>query len=196
MPRRSATYMEDRRNAVLDAVDVCLDRDGMEGVSTPAICKEAGISMGALYNLFPNKDDIMLALARRRAGERMVSYQFDTAAEMRASVLALFDRWIHQQDRLRGEYEMLIARSRDNELMQSLEPTLTTRQLGDALQRLIDAKELRVGTDPAAAAEAIEAMVIGASVSVVIGKIGAETARAALMVLLDGLAAPAAALPD
>ncbi len=189
MPKRSASYMEDRRSAILDAADACLDRDGMGGISTTAICKEAGISMGALYTHFPAKDDIIFALAERRSGERRSHYAFETTDEMRRSILALFDLWIHRTDRLRGEFELLVAKSRDLEFVRVMELTETLSDLRNSLEKLVDSGELPAGLNTLAAAEAIEANLIGTTFSVVIGKLGVETARTVLLVLLDSLGA-------
>jgi len=189
VPKRSASYMDDRRRAILDAADTCLDRDGMGGISTTAICKEAGISMGALYTHFPAKDDIVFALAERRAGERRTHYAFDTKAEMCRSILALFDLWIHRTDRLRGEFELLVAKSRDREFVRVMELTETLSDLCKSLEKLVAARELPASLDTAAAAEAIEANLIGTAFSVVIGKLDVCTARTVLLVLLDSLSA-------
>ncbi len=189
MPKRSASYMDERRRAILDAADTCLDRDGMGGISTTAICKEARISMGALYTHFPAKDDIVFALAERRAGERRTHYAFDTKPEMCRSILALFDLWIHRTDRLRGEFELLIAKSRDRELVRVMEHTETLSDLRKSLEKLVVSGELPASLDTAAAAEAIEASLIGAAFSVVIGRLGVDTARTVLLALLDSLSA-------
>ena len=189
MPKRSASYMDERRRAILDAADTCLDRDGMGGISTTAICKEARISMGALYTHFPAKDDIVFALAERRAGERRTHYAFDTKPEMCRSILALFDLWIHRTDRLRGEFELLIAKSRDRELVRVMEHTETLSDLRKSLEKLVVSGELPASLDTAAAAEAIEASLIGAALSVVIGRLGVDTARTVLLALLDSLSA-------
>lgn len=181
--------MDERRRAILDAADTCLDRDGMGGISTTAICKEAGISMGALYTHFPAKDDIVLALAERRASERRRHYAFDTKPEMYRSILALFDLWIHRTDRLRGEFELLIAKSRDRELVRVMEHTETLSDLRKSLEKLVVSEELPASLDTAAAAEAIEASLIGTAFSVVIGRLGVDTARTVLLALLESLSA-------
>ena len=181
--------MDERRRAILDAADTCLDRDGMGGISTTAICKEARISMGALYTHFPAKDDIVFALAERRAGERRTHYAFDTKPEMCRSILALFDLWIHRTDRLRGDFELLIAKSRDRELVRVMEHTETLSDLRKSLEKLVVSGELPASLDTAAAAEAIEASLIGAAFSVVIGRLGVDTARTVLLALLDSLSA-------
>lgn len=187
MPKRSAAYMDDRRNAILDAADACLDRGGMERVSTTAICKEAGISMGALYTHFPTKEDILFALAQRRASERRSLYSFGTATEMRESIGALFDQWLCRRDSLRGEFELLIERSRGPELGHLIQQVRTSKELSAALGRLVKSGALPASYDVDAAAEAIEATMLGLAFSVLIGKVSEDEARSALAVSLASL---------
>ena len=58
--------------ALLDATAVVLVRDGYDGASTNRIAREAGLSIGTLYQYFPNKEAVVLALARRN-GEQEVA---------------------------------------------------------------------------------------------------------------------------
>ena len=65
MPKRDENYMADRRDEILDAAVRCLLRTGLAGLSTTAICKEAGVSMGALYTHFSTKEDVIQGIAVR-----------------------------------------------------------------------------------------------------------------------------------
>jgi AcrR family transcriptional regulator len=49
-------------NAVLEAAARILERDGFEGYTTNAIAERAGVSIGSLYQYFPGKDAITVAL--------------------------------------------------------------------------------------------------------------------------------------
>ena len=55
--------------AVLDAVIRILKRDGIAGVTTNRIAEVAGISIGSLYQYFPDKRAIFLALHDRHVRE-------------------------------------------------------------------------------------------------------------------------------
>jgi AcrR family transcriptional regulator len=44
-------------------------RDGAERLSTTAVAERAGVSIGSLYQYFANKEDLLIALARREVGE-------------------------------------------------------------------------------------------------------------------------------
>ncbi len=52
-------------DAILEATAQVLVRDGIERLSTNRIAKRAGVSVGSLYQYFPNKDALLLALLER-----------------------------------------------------------------------------------------------------------------------------------
>lgn len=53
-----------RRAQILQAARVCFDRWGFHGASMHQICREAGMSPGALYRYFPSKEQIIAAIAQ------------------------------------------------------------------------------------------------------------------------------------
>lgn len=59
--RRSALRVE----AMLDAAAALLDDVGPEGLTTSGIARRAGVSVGSLYQFFPDKHAVVEALARR-----------------------------------------------------------------------------------------------------------------------------------
>ncbi|MCU1600726.1 MAG: TetR family transcriptional regulator [Frankiales bacterium] len=61
MQRRSALRVE----KMLDAAAELLDELGPDGLSTSAIAARAGVSVGSLYQFFPDKHAVSEALARR-----------------------------------------------------------------------------------------------------------------------------------
>ena len=50
---------------MLDSADRLLAREGAAALGTTSVAREAGISVGSLYQWFPNKEAILLAMARR-----------------------------------------------------------------------------------------------------------------------------------
>ncbi len=54
-------------NAVLEAAARILERYGFEGYTTNAIAERAGVSIGSLYQYFPGKDSITVALIERES---------------------------------------------------------------------------------------------------------------------------------
>lgn len=51
--------------AILEAASLLLERDGIEGLTTNAVARVAGVSVGSLYQYFPDKHAIVAELARR-----------------------------------------------------------------------------------------------------------------------------------
>ena len=58
-----------RIQRVLDATQAILNRDGPAALTTPAIAAESGVSVGSIYQYFPNKEAIVLALYEARLAE-------------------------------------------------------------------------------------------------------------------------------
>src|ERR1051325_2320115 len=56
-------------DAVLDAVTLVLKRHGPDGVTTNRIAEAAGVSIGSLYQYFPDKQAIFRALHQRHVDE-------------------------------------------------------------------------------------------------------------------------------
>ena len=52
-------------DAIVEAAAQVLQRDGEEGLTTAKIADRAGVSIGSLYQYFPNKEAILIALIRR-----------------------------------------------------------------------------------------------------------------------------------
>jgi len=61
---------------LLEAAAQVLERDGLEGFNTNAVAERAGVSIGSLYQYFPGKDALTLALMRRE------DQRFDAEAAM------------------------------------------------------------------------------------------------------------------
>jgi AcrR family transcriptional regulator len=56
-------------DVILEASARILESDGLHGFNTNAIATKAGVSVGSLYQYFPNKDAIVLALIGRFEGK-------------------------------------------------------------------------------------------------------------------------------
>jgi AcrR family transcriptional regulator len=68
-PRRTPSQDRSRRTVerILEAATRVLSEHGYDGASTNRIAKAAGISNGSLYQYFPNKDAILIAVLDRFA---------------------------------------------------------------------------------------------------------------------------------
>src|ERR1700754_4129621 len=54
--------------AILEAASQILERRGPSGFNTNDVAERAGVSIGTLYQYFPDKHAILLAVAEREAG--------------------------------------------------------------------------------------------------------------------------------
>lgn len=63
--KRSVRMVE----TILEAAARILEKDGFDGLTTNAIAERAGISIGSLYEYFPNKEAILVAMARNMLAE-------------------------------------------------------------------------------------------------------------------------------
>jgi AcrR family transcriptional regulator len=54
------------REAILDAAARIIARGGLSAFNTNAVASRAGVSIGSLYQYFPNKDALMVALIERQ----------------------------------------------------------------------------------------------------------------------------------
>jgi AcrR family transcriptional regulator len=83
---------ERRITELLDAADRVFAAVGYEAATTNAIAKEAGASVGSLYQFFPDKEALLLALAERYLGElRAIHERVFTADTARLPLAEMYD---------------------------------------------------------------------------------------------------------
>ncbi|MEQ1670621.1 MAG: TetR/AcrR family transcriptional regulator [Hyphomicrobium sp.] len=69
MPRLRPSTQQARRENILDAALRCFARGGFHATSMQMICKEAGVSPGAVYVYFASKEDLIAGLCERDRNE-------------------------------------------------------------------------------------------------------------------------------
>jgi AcrR family transcriptional regulator len=74
--------------AIVEASAQIIEQKGLDGFNTNAVAERAGVSIGSLYQYFPNKDAIMAALIRRTQQERVLALN-DILARDHASLANL-----------------------------------------------------------------------------------------------------------
>jgi TetR/AcrR family transcriptional regulator, transcriptional repressor of aconitase len=65
VPRLSEEAKTERRQRVLDGARRCFARYGYEGATVVRLEEEIGLSRGAIFNWFPSKQELFIALAAR-----------------------------------------------------------------------------------------------------------------------------------
>lgn len=71
MPKVSDEHREQRRAQIIEAAQRCMIDLGIHGASMQDIIRESGLSAGAIYLHFENKQAIVLEAARRALGARL-----------------------------------------------------------------------------------------------------------------------------
>ena len=108
MPRRKPKRLDLKRRipqragsaatveAIYEATARILQTSGREGLNTNLIAEKTGISVGTLYGYFPNKDSILLDMARReldalrdRVGAALLDERNEEPDAMRRAIRAL-----------------------------------------------------------------------------------------------------------
>ncbi|MEU4579077.1 MULTISPECIES: TetR/AcrR family transcriptional regulator [Nonomuraea] len=92
-PRKQPRQQRSRQTvaAILEAAAQLFQRHGYAGATTNKIAERAGVSIGSLYQYFPNKDALLVALAEHYLAESAdrVAQVFAGAAGRRPSLSAL-----------------------------------------------------------------------------------------------------------
>src|SRR6266702_838532 len=84
--RRSAQTVE----AVLEAAARILETRGLAACTTNAVAERAGVSIGSLYQYFPNRDALTVALIERETAQLVADIEAAALVESsRGSVLAM-----------------------------------------------------------------------------------------------------------
>jgi TetR/AcrR family transcriptional regulator, repressor for uid operon len=65
MPKLDESAQQARREQILDAAEHCFARHGFHSTTMQGICREAGISPGALYIYFRSKEELIEGLCER-----------------------------------------------------------------------------------------------------------------------------------
>lgn len=67
--------IRDREQRILDIAQPLIHHGGLSSINMDAIAREMGCTRGTIYNHFPNKEDILLALAARAVTRRIDLFQ-------------------------------------------------------------------------------------------------------------------------
>lgn len=81
--------------AILDATAQVLVQEGYERASTNRIAKRAGVSVGSLYQYFPNKQALVLAVAQRHSYRKLERLQRHIVEMAGAPVKQAVRQYVH-----------------------------------------------------------------------------------------------------
>jgi len=103
--RRSADTVE----TIVEAAVRILRRDGYAGLTTRRVAEIAGVSVGSLYQYFPNRQAIVADLVRRRLASFIAVIEatdISAAADLRAAVVTLMTAFLAEK---RGSLWLSVA---------------------------------------------------------------------------------------
>lgn len=104
MPKLSADALDDRRKHILRAAEVCFARDGFHRTTIADVRDEAGVSTGAIYTYFPNKEAMIRAILEQARLERATQLLEAASGVAAASPLHLLLDWVRHVFTAEGEH--------------------------------------------------------------------------------------------
>jgi len=105
MPKLNRTALEERRQHILQAATLCFARNGFHRTTIADVCKEAGVSTGAIYTYFPNKQAIVRAMLRDAQAERRAQLERATHnSDPQLSQAAVLLGWVADVFSSHGEH--------------------------------------------------------------------------------------------
>ena len=86
MPRISEARRSARRRQIIDAARHCFLQEGFQATSMKDVLSAAALSAGAVYNYFPSKEDLIVAISQQALDDVAASFE-----QMREGVLPPLD---------------------------------------------------------------------------------------------------------
>jgi len=169
MPKVSEEHLDARRRQIVDAAIVCFVRNGFHRATMQDICREAGLSAGAVYRYFSSKDELIEAIAderhAREAGFMGQALEVGGAEGLRALGRASFSSLADADERRRRQLgvqvwaEAVLNPAIRKLIMDGIDRgrTVTAQLVRDAQER----GELAPGLDPDSVARVLLAMFQG-----------------------------------
>src|ERR1044072_4049169 len=87
MPKRSDSYMEERRRQILEAAIACINDQGWNRTTVDDVAKSAGLSKGAVYIHFANKRALLVGLLERNVELIEARAAIDSFEALRADTM-------------------------------------------------------------------------------------------------------------
>lgn len=162
MPKRSPSHMLSQRERILRATIHCIGDVGLERTSIARICKEAGLSAGAIYKHFSGKDEIV-AQALRFAAMPSGMLPADWPG-FKTSLAAIDDQMgFDAPTAVRAQLQLLASSMRPGPLHEMVKPMIegTLSMAADHLAAMERAGQIRLKLSPVQTAMCISALTDG-----------------------------------
>jgi AcrR family transcriptional regulator len=157
MPKVTEEHRQARRDLILDAAYKCFLLNGFHRTSMKDICREAGVSVGAVYLHFKSKDEIIEAIWKMTQEARVDRFdsamQSSSVMQAMAVISAQFSRKLGQPDADRAwqlYVQLLAESSRNPQVREQVRQgwDLMGKQFALAVQRGKARGEFATTTDP------------------------------------------------
>lgn len=162
MPKRNPDHMTAQRERILRATIRCISEVGLERTSVARICRESGLSAGAIYTHFSGKEAIVAEALRHAAmTDAMLP---DSWAALMAALAAPADQMDHDAATVvRARLQLFTSSVRPGPLHDMLKPQLeqTLALVADHLIGLQQAGQIRLRLTPMQTAMCLSALADG-----------------------------------
>jgi len=147
VPKVSQDHLDARRRQILDGARICFARHGYEGATVRRLEETIGLSRGAIFHHFKDKESLFLALAEDDAvrmaevvaEQGLVQVMRDLLAGSSPQLVDWLGTRLEVSRRLRTDEEFRRRWAERSELL--------TRATRERLQRKLEAGELRDDVD-------------------------------------------------
>jgi AcrR family transcriptional regulator len=140
--RKSPSQERSRRTVerILDAAARIFHEQGYAGATTNDVADEAGVSVGSLYQYFPNKDSLLVALTRRHIDSTMAGLthllgQMSVASGFDTILRQVVDFLVKQHDL--DDLHLLVMHQAPRTIEISVELERAKSQLVDLAEQLL-----------------------------------------------------------
>lgn len=154
MPKVTEAHMEARRAQILQAAERCFARGGYHDTTMQDVCREAGLSPGAVYRYFGGKHEILEAVFEQSMAENVQMFaMLEQAEDPREALEGLMELGFRLLDDP-GQHEdmrlglILYGESLRDESMARAYRTLF-RRIVDHLQAAVERAQQLGSVDPA-----------------------------------------------
>lgn len=167
MARKPAAEQGDTQQQIVNSAFALFGRYGYDGVSIDQIAKKTGLSKGAMYWHFKNKDELFIACLQQLHGIfwRCIFTPFAAESDPQKQVLTFFvglDAMLHEKAVLKGIGGFWLEASRSNKTaIQAVWETFendTNALVAEAFQRGREQGVFRIDQEPLTLARALMAV--------------------------------------
>lgn len=177
MPKLSEAALDERRNHILRAAEVCFARDGFHSTTIADIRKEAGVSTGAIYTYFSNKEAMMSAILERAREDRRGQLEATGTAGAPVDPAVVLLRWVGEIFNAQGRHAARVDVNLWAEALRNRRVRrLAQGALGDATSAVAAVVAARLpasgparSLDPEAVASVLVALFLGLEVQTAVG---------------------------